>query len=257
MTLTIDDLVVDHKKKRAVDHLSLKIYEGETVGLVGESGCGKSTLAKTIMGLHEPLSGSIYYNEIDLLNTSSKVKKNLKKEMHLVFQSASTSLNPRMTVEEIITEALYIHRVPLEPKTRALELMKLVHLSPHYLRHYPHELSGGQQQRVCIARALCLSPKFIIFDESIAALDVSVQAQITNLLIDLRDQMQLTYLFISHDLLMVKHIASRIAVMHRGKIVEMGPSDEIYHSPTHPYTQKLIASIPLPDPRQQPADQLV
>lgn len=234
-----------HKEKKilAVDDVSFDIFQGETLGLVGESGCGKSTIARAISFLVKKTEGTIKFKGALL------PCKSAKKNIQLVFQDTASSLNPRMTIEEILTEPLIIHS-PIQSRSffqsSVVEAMQLVGLSHHLLSHYPHELSGGQKGRVCIARAIILKPDLIIFDESVASLDISIQAQIINLLMDLREHFGLTYLFISHDLSLVRFLSSRIAVMHEGKIVEIGDADQIYDHPQHPYTQKLTESLLLP-----------
>ncbi|MCF7853103.1 MAG: ATP-binding cassette domain-containing protein [Simkaniaceae bacterium] len=257
--LEVRDLCVDypHSKTdivKAVRHAGFTIYEGEVLGLVGESGCGKSTLAKTLVRILHPTSGSIHYDGINLLHPTKEEHFKLCREIQLVFQNTSSSLNPRMTIQEILTEPHLIHRNASSfhaTQSQMIRLLNLVGLRSEVLGRYPHEISGGQRQRICIARALALSPRFIIFDESISALDVSVQAQIINLLIELRQKINLTFLFISHDLSMMKFLTTRIAVMYQGHIVEMAPTQELYQNPVHPYTKQLIAAIPIPDPLKE------
>ncbi|MBE7178285.1 MAG: ABC transporter ATP-binding protein [Mucilaginibacter polytrichastri] len=231
----------------AVNDVSFDLYPGETLGLVGESGCGKTTLGRSILRLAEPTSGSINFNGIDILAMRTNALRQIRRDMQLIFQDPYSSLNPRRTIGEAITEPMQVHRVfgsQKEQKQRALDLLQKVNLLPEHFDRYPHEFSGGQRQRVVIARALALQPKLIICDESVAALDVSVQAQVLNLLKDLQAEFQLSYLFISHDLAVVKHLSDRILVMNKGRIVEEGLPDEIYHQPKNEYTQKLIAAIP-------------
>ena len=239
---------------KAVDGISFSVRKGETLGLVGESGCGKSTTGRTIIHLVQPTAGDILFNG---RNTASKeAQKQLHRSMQMIFQDPYASLNPRMTVGEIIAEPLIIHRLAgkAERPARIAELLDLVGLSPGYSRRFPHEFSGGQRQRIGIARALAVNPQFIICDEPISALDVSIQAQIVNLLERLQAELGLTYLFIAHDLAMVKHISTRIAVMYLGKLVEIASGEELYRQPQHPYTQALLSAIPIPDPavRRQP-----
>ncbi len=230
-------------KLLAVNDVSLEIEEGKTLGLVGESGCGKSTLGRLLLRLIEPTSGSVEFDGIDILKLSSSELKKWRQEAQIIFQDPYASLNPRMTIEDIILEPLKIHGIDISPEI-IIQALTQVGLNPDHRNRYPHEFSGGQRQRVGIARALILNPRLIICDEPITALDVSVQAQIVNLLKDLQAKLGLTYLFISHDLRMVKYIADNVAVMYLGKIVEYGPADLVFSNPQHPYTQALISAIP-------------
>jgi peptide/nickel transport system ATP-binding protein len=232
---------------KAVNNVSFDVYPGETLGLVGESGCGKTTLGRTIIRLVEPVSGHIQFEGRDLLSASKDEMKALRKDMQIIFQDPYSSLNPRLTVGNAIMEPMQVHRLLQDDaarKDRVVELLERVNLKADHFNRYPHEFSGGQRQRICIARALALNPRFIICDESVSALDVSVQAQVLNLLIELRESFDFTYIFISHDLSVVKFMSDRMVVMNQGEIEEMGPADEIYNNPSHPYTQKLIDAIP-------------
>jgi oligopeptide transport system ATP-binding protein len=235
---------------KAVDGVSFEIYTGETLGLVGESGCGKSTLARLITQLHPATSGNIFFEGIDLTKLSGEKLRQHRRQLQMIFQDPYSSLNPRMTVGDIIAEPLEnfgMLRGKAKDK-RVQELLKVVGLNPYFNNRYPHEFSGGQRQRIGIARALALRPKLIVCDEPISALDVSIQAQILNLMQDLRNEFNLTYLFVAHDLSVVRHISDRVAVMYLGKIVEIADSVEIYRNPRHPYTKALLSSIPIPDP---------
>jgi oligopeptide/dipeptide ABC transporter ATP-binding protein len=236
---------------RAVDDVSFHIAQGETLGLVGESGCGKSTTGRLVLRLIEPTSGKVEIEGRDILSSTPAEMRELRKGMQIVFQDPYSSLNPRMTVEEIILEPLYVQgaRPGPEMTRRARKLLETVGLSPNHVVRYPHEFSGGQRQRIGIARALAPQPRFVVCDEAVSALDVSVQAQIVNLLQDLQEEFRLSYLFIAHDLAVVKHISDRVAVMYLGKIVEQADKASLYASPRHPYTQALLASIPVPNPR--------
>lgn len=234
----------------AVDGISFHIFKGETLGLVGESGCGKSTTGRAILQLHRPTSGSVLYNGVDLVKLKGEELRKMRRDMQMIFQDPYASLNPRMTVGQIITEPMLIHETadPKDVQDHAERLLKLVGLNPAYTNRYPHEFSGGQRQRIGIARALALEPKLIVCDEPISALDVSIQAQVVNLLEDLQEQLGLTYLFIAHDLSMVRHISSRVAVMYLGIIVELATRNDLYSDPRHPYTQALLSAVPIPDP---------
>jgi oligopeptide transport system ATP-binding protein len=243
-----------HRVIRAVDGISFAIKRGETFGLVGESGCGKTTTGRCVLRLIEPTAGEILFEGRDLLKLSSSKLRHLRRHMQIIFQDPYSSLNPRMRVGQIIEEPLIIHKVgnATERRARVAELLRLVGLKPEHARHYPHEFSGGQRQRIGIARALALEPKFIVCDEPVSALDVSVQAQIVNLLQDLQEQLGLTYLFISHGLAIVEHISTRVGIMYFGKLVEVASSRDIFYNPLHPYTKALLSAIPVPDPDVKP-----
>ncbi len=232
---------------RAVDDVSFEIPEGETLGLVGESGCGKSTLGRLLLRLYEPTAGQVEFDGNNIFSLPPHELKKWRQEAQMIFQDPYASLNPRMTAENIVAEPLKIHGIDIDPGLIA-KTFQQVSLNPHHRSRYPHEFSGGQRQRIGIARALILNPRFLVLDEPIAALDVSVQAQIVNLLKELQKQMGLTYLFISHDLRMVRYIADQVAVMYLGKIVEKAPTEILYQNPLHPYTRALLSAIPLPDP---------
>jgi len=238
---------------RAVDNITLDIREGETLGLVGESGCGKSTLGRTIIQLYRPTSGKIFYRESDLTSLRGAQLRRVRRNMQMVFQDPYASLNPRLQVGKIIAEPLEAHgKYPRkEKRERIVELLSLVGLSPHCFNRYPHEFSGGQRQRIGVARAIALNPDFVILDEPISALDVSIKAQVVNLLEQLQRSLNLTYLFIAHDLSMVRHISDRVAVMYVGKVVELAPRDELYDHPVHPYTQALMSAVPYPNPKKE------
>jgi oligopeptide transport system ATP-binding protein len=235
---------------RAVDGVSFQVKRGETLGLVGESGCGKSTTGRAILQLYKPTAGSVYFDGVNLVTLKGEDLRGTRRKMQMIFQDPYASLNPRMTVAEIIGEPLMVHNVATgrEIRERVDHLLELVNLNPSFAARYPHEFSGGQRQRIGVARALALQPSFIICDEPISALDVSIQAQVVNLLEDLQQKFNLTYLFIAHDLSMVRHISKRVAVMYLGVIVELADRDELYHEPMHPYTQALLSAVPIPDP---------
>jgi oligopeptide transport system ATP-binding protein len=236
---------------KAVDGISFDLYQGETLGIVGESGCGKSTLAKVLMNLERATSGQVLYKGEDISRVSGRALKAIRRNIQMVFQDPYTSLNPRMTVGDIIGEPYEIHPevAPKGDRRKAVQdLLDVVGLNPEYINRYPHQFSGGQRQRIGIARGLALKPEIIICDEPVSALDVSVQAQVINLLGGLQDEFDLSYMFIAHDLSIVRHISDRVGVMYLGKMVEIGSDEEIYEHPTHPYTQALLSAVPVPDP---------
>ena len=235
---------------KAVDGVSFDVYRGETLGLVGESGCGKTTTGRTIIRLYEPTDGHVHFQGADLAAVRGAPLRQMRRKMQMIFQDPYASLSPRMSVLGIVGEPMEVHRVASgkEKKDRVAELLELVGLDPAFMNRYPHEFSGGQRQRIGLARSLALNPDLIICDEPISALDVSIQAQVVNLLEELQDKLGLTYIFIAHDLSMVRHISNRVAVMYLGKIVELTDRDTLYSNPLHPYTQALLSAVPVPDP---------
>jgi len=258
---SVDGGVISRKnaKVHAVDDVSFEIYERETLALVGESGCGKSTLGRALIRLLDITDGEIYFENQNIFNLKEGEMRKLRRKMQIIFQDPYASLNPRMTVKDIIMEPLLTHKIfkGKDAEDRASELLELVGLRHSFMSRYPHMFSGGQRQRIGIARALALEPKFIVCDEPVSALDVSIQSQIINLLEDLQEKNNLTYLFISHDLNVVNHISDRVCVMFLGKIMELGPTKDVYKNPFHPYTKFLIAAAPIPDPNTRFREKLI
>jgi oligopeptide transport system ATP-binding protein len=254
MHFPITEGIVMHRvvaQVKAVDGVSFRIQKGETLGLVGESGCGKTTTGRCILQLENPTNGQILYDGVDLNTLSSKQMVPYRQKIQVIFQDPFSSLNPRMKIGEILAEPMKVHKIITDKRSRderVLDLLKVCGLSPRFADRYPHEMSGGQRQRVGVARALAMDPEFIVCDEAVSALDVSIQAQVINLLEDLRDEFGLTYLFISHDLSVVRHICHRVAVMYLGNMVELADCDELFENPIHPYTKALLESVPIPDP---------
>jgi oligopeptide/dipeptide ABC transporter ATP-binding protein len=236
---------------RAVDGISFSIARGQTLGLVGESGSGKTTIGRTIVRLYKPTAGQILFGDKDLATLGGEELRQVRQQVQMIFQDPFASLNPRFTIGSLIAEPMHIYKIAsnAEIRERTLELLRVVGLRPEYIDRYPHEFSGGQRQRIAVARALSINPEFVIADEPVSALDVSIRAQVLNLLQRLQEQFNLTYLFVSHDLSVVRHVADRIAVMYLGKIVELSDRDELYAAPKHPYTKALLSAIPIPDPQ--------